>query len=129
MSCDQRDYICIERQDRKVGEKENTAVRLLCQTNDCPLDVGKNVDRKTNRFERERFCKRLNHTSIEDRVWVVGIVNHTNASDVRRDLLQNFQHLPEHREFKHGEASEVASWSRETLNPTCANRINRSGVD
>src|SRR5262245_2175702 len=91
-------------------------VRQVCSCSDCALDVASASNRQSDRFDLLRARRGLDWLekiapSAHSRFWVE---NYPNPTNLRHDLLKQFQPLFADRGLKIGESRHVSVRMRET---------------
>src|SRR6516225_6983197 len=104
--------------------RDQTAVRLERECIDSGLDLGGVVHRGTEHIYPKRWSRGLGLGKVyPGRCRGLWIVHEDDASDVRRDLLEQFQSLHSDYSLSKCEAGDVAARPRQTADEAHSNRI------
>src|SRR5262245_41395599 len=116
--------------DCHVGREKQAAVRQSPRSFDGALDLGRVMHRESLRLHAERGCRALEcrqHEQVSR--GIVRVVNERGAGNAWRGLLEDFQHLADHRELEHREPGDVAARPREARNKALPGRIGDARQD
>ena len=107
----------------------SSAVRLARKGINGAFDLGGIAHSSGINVHPQGSRRSLHHWQISGRCWIGGIVYHGHTSDVRRDLLEQFQPFRADGELKVSEPGDVSARPRETSDQSRANRIGDLGED
>jgi hypothetical protein len=93
MLCHKGDYLRAQRAHRNVGGNKNASIRLLRPSSDGAFNIGKPMNGKIDRLNRELPRNRFKRTQIGGADGIIRIVHHANAGNARSNSLQSLQHF------------------------------------